>query len=61
MSESQKVKMPHSLGFALELLAYVRERKSYWLAPVIFFLLMMATLIYFAEGSAVAPFIYTIF
>jgi len=40
---------------------FIKERKSYWLAPVVFVLLLIATLIYFAEGAAVAPFIYTIF
>ncbi|MBL8036060.1 MAG: hypothetical protein JSS38_00795 [Nitrospira sp.] len=61
MSESHKDYTAHSLGSAQELLLFMRERKSYWLAPVIFVLLMIATLIYFAEGAAVAPFIYTIF
>jgi len=61
MNESHKADMPNSLGTAQELLLFMRERKSYWLAPVVFVLLMIATLIYFAEGAAVAPFIYTIF
>lgn len=61
MNESHKTDMPHNLGSAYELLLFIQERKSYWLAPVVFVLLMIATLIYFAEGAAVAPFIYTIF
>lgn len=61
MGESHKVNMPHSLGSVQEIFLFMRERKSYWLAPVIFVLLMIGTLIFFAEGSAVAPFIYSIF
>ena len=40
---------------------YLRERRAYWLAPVIFVLLMLATLGFFLEGSVVAPAIYSIF
>lgn len=61
MNESHNVDTSHNIGSAHELLLFIRERKSYWLAPVIFALLMIGTLIFFAEGSAVAPFIYSIF
>lgn len=44
-----------------EFQVYVRERKSYWLAPLIFIILMFATLAFFLEGSVVAPAIYSIF
>ena len=44
-----------------ELWAYMRERKKWWLAPVILMLLVVGTLLIFAQGSALAPFIYTIF
>jgi len=44
-----------------EFLTCVKERKSYWLAPVVFFLLMLAALGFFLEGSVVAPAIYSIF
>ena len=44
-----------------ELWAYMRERKKWWLAPVILVLLFVGTLLIFAQGSALAPFIYTIF
>jgi hypothetical protein len=40
---------------------YLRERKSFWLAPLIFIILMVATLAFFLEGSVVAPAIYSIF
>ena len=36
-------------------------RKKFWLAPIIIVLLLLGALIVFAQGSAVAPFIYTIF
>jgi len=44
-----------------EFLAYLQERKSYWLAPLIFVILMFATLAFFLEGSVLAPAIYSIF
>lgn len=43
-----------------ELWAYFRERKKWWLLPVIL-LLLVGTLLVFAHGSVLAPFIYTIF
>lgn len=44
-----------------DLWLFMRERKKFWLAPVIIIMLMLGALIVFAQGSAVAPFIYTIF
>jgi len=44
-----------------EFTSFVRERRSYWLAPLIFVLLMLATVAFFLEGSVVAPAIYSIF
>lgn len=44
-----------------ELWAYMRARKKFWLAPVILVLLLVGALIVLTEGSAVAPFIYTLF
>ena len=49
------------MSLAGELWAYMRERKKWWLAPVILVLLFVGTLLIFAQGSALAPFIYTIF
>ena len=40
---------------------FMRVRKKFWLAPIISVLLLLGALIVFAQGSAVAPFIYTIF
>ncbi len=40
---------------------FMRERKKWWLGPIIVFLVLLGLLIVFAEGSALAPFIYTLF
>ena len=44
-----------------DLWMYMRERKKFWLAPIIFTLVLLGALIIFAQGSALAPFIYTLF
>ena len=44
-----------------ELWAFMRARKKFWLLPIIAVLLMVGALLVFAQGSALAPFIYTIF
>ena len=44
-----------------ELWDFLRVRKRYWLAPIIIILGLLSLLIIFAESSAVAPFIYTLF
>ncbi len=44
-----------------DLWAFMRERKKFWLAPIIIMLLLLGVLVVMAQGSAVAPFIYTIF
>lgn len=40
---------------------FLGKRKKYWLAPIIFVMLLLGVLIVLAGGSAIAPFIYTIF
>ena len=47
--------------FAMELWAFMRERKKFWLLPIIVVLLLLGGLIVLTQGSAVAPFIYTLF
>ena len=47
--------------FLVELWAFMRERKKFWLLPLILSLMLLGSLIFFASGSAVAPFIYTLF
>ena len=44
-----------------DLLGFMMARKKFWLAPIIFTLLLLGMLIVLSEGSAVAPFIYTLF
>jgi hypothetical protein len=40
---------------------YLKETKSYWLAPVVFVLLALSALAFFLEGSVLAPAIYSVF
>ena len=44
-----------------DLWLFMKERKKFWLAPVIIILLLLGILIVFSAGSAIAPFIYTLF
>jgi uncharacterized protein DUF5989 len=48
-------------GILSEIWAFMRVRKKWWLLPIIVVLLLVGGLIIFAQGSALAPFIYTIF
>ena len=48
-------------GIASELLQFFWERKLWWLTPMILLLLVFGLLIIFAQSSAIAPFIYTLF
>ena len=49
------------MSFLLELWAYMRSRKKYWLIPILVVMVILGVLIVLAQGSAVAPFIYTLF
>jgi hypothetical protein len=49
------------LDFLTDLWGFMRERKKFWLAPIILIMILLGGLIVFAQGSALAPFIYTIF
>ncbi len=44
-----------------DLWGFMRVRKKFWLAPIIIVMLLLGALIVLAQGSAVAPFIYTLF
>jgi hypothetical protein len=48
-------------GILGELWAFMKVRKKWWLLPIIVVLLLVGALLVFAQGSALAPFIYTIF
>lgn len=50
-----------SVSLAKELWMFMRERKKFWLLPIIVVLVLVGGLLVFAQGSALAPFIYTIF
>lgn len=50
-----------NLRLLREYWAYMRARKRWWLLPIIVVLLILGSLVVLAEGSALAPFIYTIF
>ena len=49
------------MDFLKDLWAFLRARKKFWLAPVIIILLLIGVLIVIGGGSAIAPFIYTLF
>jgi hypothetical protein len=59
MSTSTSMKDYYSL--VAEFVTFLKESKSYWLAPVIFVLLLLSALAFFLEGSVLAPAIYSIF
>ena len=48
-------------SIAAEIVAFFWSRKWWWLTPLVFLLVLIAALLVFAQGSALAPFIYTLF
>ena len=49
------------IDFMKDLWGFMRERKKFWLAPIIIVMVLLGVLIDEEQGSAVAPFIYTLF
>jgi hypothetical protein len=49
------------MSFLKELLFYMRQRKKFWLIPIFILLLVFGLIIVLTQGSAIAPFIYTLF
>ena len=49
------------MSFLKEFLEFLKVRKKYWLLPIIIILFIFGGLVVLTQGSAVAPFIYTIF
>ena len=49
------------MSFLLELWEFLKVRKKIWLLPIILVMLLLGVLIVLAQGSAVAPFVYTLF
>ena len=54
-------KQREELGIFTELYHFMRVRKKWWLAPILLLLVMLSLLIVLTQGSALAPFIYTLF
>lgn len=53
--------MAKTTSMRSELWAFMRERRKFWLLPIILVMVLVGMLLVFAQGSALAPFIYTIF
>lgn len=53
--------MASNHGLMSELWAFMKVRKKWWLLPIIIVMVAVGALLVFAQGSALAPFIYTIF
>lgn len=51
----------NKLAILKEFLEFLRERKKWWIAPIVIVLLLLGGLLILAKGSALAPFIYTLF
>ena len=49
------------MAFLKELWAFLRARKKYWLWPIVLVMALLGVLLVLAQGSAIAPFIYTLF
>lgn len=49
------------MAFLIELWQFLKARKKFWLLPIIVVMLLLGGLLILAQGSAIAPFIYTLF
>ncbi len=49
------------MSFFIEFIKFLMNRKKYWLMPIIIVLFMFGLLIVLSQGSAIAPFVYTLF
>ena len=49
------------LSFVKEMWSFLRQRKKFWLLPLLLVMALLGVLIVMAQGSAIAPFIYTLF
>ncbi|WP_287066846.1 DUF5989 family protein [Mesorhizobium sp.] len=47
--------------FIKELLAFLRLRKKLWAAPLVIFIVLIGAMLILAQGSVIAPFVYTLF
>ena len=53
--------MMGKLGIARDFITFLKHEKKYWLMPIAIVLLLLGLVLLFAHGSALAPFIYTLF
>lgn len=51
----------NKFSILFELWSFLKENKKWWLTPIIIFLVLLGFIIFLAQGSAVAPFIYALF
>ena len=49
------------MSLLAELWDFMKTRKKFWLLPILLVMLLLGALLIFAQGSAIAPFIYTLF
>jgi hypothetical protein len=49
------------MSFLVELWQFLKARKKFWLLPIILVMVLLGGLLVLAQGSAIAPFIYTLF
>ena len=49
------------IDFLNDLWGFLRVRKKFWLAPIVVVMLLLGALLFFAQGTVVAPFVYTLF
>ena len=49
------------LSFIKEFLTFLLKRKKFWIFPIVFVLLIFGILVFVTQGTAIAPFIYTVF
>jgi hypothetical protein len=60
-SIKRQVESMSKIGILAEFWEFLKYRKKYWLAPIIIMLVALSALIILTEGSALAPFVYTLF
>lgn len=53
--------MTEKFHIIIEFYQFLKERKKWWLGPIVFMLLLLGLLMVLTQGSAVAPFVYTLF
>jgi uncharacterized protein DUF5989 len=60
-SRGSGMSRPAVVSLLAELWAFMRVRKKWWLGPIVVVLALFGALIVFSQGSAIAPFVYTLF